>query len=113
MKYRIIGERELVLGFSLVGIEGTVASTRDEALEAFRLATSQGPSLGANAPREEERALVLIMTEEVAAMLEAEVREWQMTGEFPLIVEIPGLHGHLPGRKTLTESIREAIGIRV
>jgi V/A-type H+-transporting ATPase subunit F len=116
MKYRIIGERELVLGFSLVGIDGTVASTRDEALEAFRVATSQGASLSslaANAPRDEERALVLIMTEEVAAMLEDEVREWQMTGEFPLIVEIPGLHGHLPGRKTLTESIREAIGIRV
>jgi len=36
-----------------------------------------------------------------------------MSAEYPLIVEIPGLHGHLPGRKTLTDSIREAIGIRV
>ena len=102
VKYHVIGERELVLGFALVGVGGTVASTREEALAAFLRAIEEA-----------DRALVLILTEEIAAMLEAEVREWQMSGEFPLVVEIPGLHGHLPGRKTLTEAIREAIGIRV
>jgi len=28
-------------------------------------------------------------------------------------VEIPGIEGHLKGRKTLTDAIREAIGIQV
>lgn len=113
VKYHVIGERELVLGFALVGVGGTVASTREEALAAFLRATGSESSLAAPAIEEADRALVLILTEEIAAMLEAEVREWQMSGEFPLVVEIPGLHGHLPGRKTLTEAIREAIGIRV
>lgn len=113
VKYHVIGERELVLGFALVGVGGTVASTREEALSAFLRATGTESPLPVRAPEEADRPLVLILTEEIAAMLEGEVREWQMSGAFPLIVEIPGLHGHLPGRKTLTEAIREAIGIRV
>ena len=53
------------------------------------------------------------MTEDVANMLEKEVIDWQKGGKAPLIVEIPGLQGHLQGRKTLTDSIREAVGIQV
>jgi V/A-type H+-transporting ATPase subunit F len=30
-----------------------------------------------------------------------------------LIVEIPGIMGRMPGKKTLVDSIREAIGIHV
>lgn len=113
MKYSIIGERELVLGFSLVGVPGTVASTREEALDAFYRATGRGNLLAGGTPVAEERSKVLILTEEIASMLEDEVRDWQMGAEYPLIVEIPGLHGHLMGRKTLTDAIREAIGIHV
>ncbi|HOC28538.1 MAG TPA: V-type ATP synthase subunit F [Treponemataceae bacterium] len=113
MKYHVIGERELVLGFALVGINGTVASTREEAFDAFMRVTGRGNLLAGGVPVEGERAMVLILTEEVSAMLEEEVRDWQMNGEYPLVVEIPGLHGHLAGRKTLTDSIREAIGIHV
>ncbi len=113
MKYRVIGERELVLGFSLVGVPGTVVNSREESLAAFCRATGQGNSPGGSAPVPEERAKVLILTEEVSAMLEQEVRDWQMGGEYPLVVEVPGLHGHMTGRKTLTDAIREAIGIHV
>ncbi len=113
MKYYIIGERELVLGFALVGVSGAVAQTREEALEAFNRATGRGNLLSGATPVSGERSKVLILTEEIAAFLEEEVRVWQMEGEYPLIVEIPGLHGHLAGRKTLTDSIREAIGIHV
>lgn len=112
MKYAVIGERELVLAFALVGVGGTVANTRDEAVDAFARATGR-VGLLSQAPAEGERPKVLILTEEVSAMLEEEVREWQMGAEYPLIVEIPSLHGHIEGRKTLTDSIREAIGIHV
>ena len=62
---------------------------------------------------ESERPKVLIVTEDVADMLAEEIQVWQMKGKSPLIVEIPGLNGHIPGRKTLTDSIREAVGINV
>lgn len=113
MKYCVIGERELVLGFALVGVQGTVANTQEEAREAFYQVTGRGNLLAGGTPVTEERVKVLILTEDVAAMIENEVRDWQMKSEYPLIVEIPGLQGHLAGRKTLTDAIREAIGIHV
>lgn len=118
MKYFVIGERELVLAFSLVGVKGTVAVNRDGALDAFNQITGKGTLATATpaettVPVDSERPKVLIITEEVAVMLEEEVLQWQMSGNYPLIVEIPGIQGHMTGKKTLTESIREAIGIRV
>lgn len=111
MEYFVIGERELVLGFMLVGVKGKSVSNRQEALESFNRMTGQLSS--AYAPVEQDRPKVLILTEDVADMLSGEVQVWQMKGAAPLIVEIPGLHGHIQGRKTLTDSIREAVGIQV
>ena len=111
MQYYIIGERELVLAFALVGVQGSVAVTHDEALEAFNRITGRGGAFAS--PVEGGRPKVLILTESVIGMIEKEVLEWQKGGEYPLIVEIPGLQGHLQGRKTLTDAIREAIGVQV
>ena len=110
MEYFVIGERELILGFKLVGVDGTVALNRDEAVEAFNRVTGQGGAMSLPSP---ERPKVLILTEEVSAMLEEEVLAWQKKADYPLIVEIPGLGGHLKGRKSLTDAIREAVGISV
>ncbi len=111
MEYFIIGERELVLGFMLAGVKGQAASNRQEALQAFQLMTGQSSS--AAAPLAADRPKVLILTEDVADMLSGEVKSWQMEGKAPLIVEIPGLEGHIEGRRTLSDAIREAVGIQV
>ncbi|MBO4546519.1 MAG: V-type ATP synthase subunit F [Treponema sp.] len=111
MNYFVIAEREIVLAFAMVGVSGTVATNRAEALDAFNRATGKGGTM--NAPVGESRPKVLIITEEVSMLLEDEVVEWQQGAQYPLIVEIPGINGHLSGRKTLTDSIREAVGIQV
>ena len=36
-----------------------------------------------------------------------------MGGAYPLVVEIPGIDGHLEGRTSLIDSIRDAVGIHV
>ncbi len=114
MEYFVIGERELILGFKLVGVDGVVAVNREEALEAFNRVTGQGGGTAdALALPSLERPKVLILTEEVSAMLEEEVLAWQKKADYPLLVEIPGLGGHMKGKKSLTESIREAIGVSV
>ncbi|MBP7479906.1 MAG: V-type ATP synthase subunit F [Spirochaetaceae bacterium] len=112
MKYFVIGERELVLAFSLVGVSGETAVNRSEVLNAFRRITGSGTA-SVNAPAISERPKVLILTEEAASMIEEEVREWQMNGDYPLIVEIPALAGHMSGKKSLTDAIREAVGIHL
>ena len=111
MEYFVIGERELVLGFMLAGVKGQAVSNRQEALEAFNNMTGQ--SRHPDAPSASERPKVLILTEDVSDMLSKEVMDFQMKGKSPLIVEVPGLSGHIAGRKTLTDSIREAVGIQV
>jgi V/A-type H+-transporting ATPase subunit F len=111
LEYFVIGERELVLGFKLVGVKGKAVSNRQEALDSFNKMTGQLSSV--NSYAEQDRPKVLILTEDVADMLDEEVQSWQMKGKAPLIVEIPGLQGHIQGRKTLTDSIREAVGIQV
>ncbi|MBQ0162555.1 MAG: V-type ATP synthase subunit F [Treponema sp.] len=111
MDYYIIGERELVLAFGLVGVKGSFVSTRDEALDAFNRVTGQSGGLSAEVSKDIPR--VLILTENVSVMLEEEINSWQVKGKFPLIVEIPPLEGKVKGKKSLTDSIREAVGISV
>ncbi len=110
MKFYIIGEREIVLAFKMTGVMGTIAETRTEVLDIFNRVTGKGGV--ANVPTG-EIPQILILTEQAASLIEAEEIEWQKKGKIPLIVEVPGLNGHLKGKKTLSQSIYEAIGVKV
>ena len=110
MQYFIIGQREIVLAFKMTGIDGVVADTREQVLEAFNRVTGKGGI--ANVPSD-EIPRVLILTEEAASLIEDEEIQWQKTGRFPLIVEVPGLNGHMKGKKSLSDAIREAVGVNV
>jgi V/A-type H+-transporting ATPase subunit F len=101
MDFFVLGEDEVVIGFGTVGIQGRVITTRDEALAGFEYAVSL-PDLK-----------VLIITEETASLMEEKIMAWNMSGRFPLLVEVPGIQGRMEGKKTLVESIREAVGISV
>lgn len=115
MEFFFIGESELLTAFRFVGIDGIAVDGRDAALAAFRRVTSGWvEEAGMPLPATVGRGLrVLILTEEVADALGDELAEWQLSGEYPLVVELPGLAGRMPGRKTLVDSIRDAIGVHV
>lgn len=112
-----MGDGELVTAFRFAGVQGARVSGPDEAVGAFRKLTENwNETAGAALPDAgfgSEGCRVLIVTEEVADWLGGVLTEWQLRGRYPLVVEIPGLSGRLPGRKTLVDSIREAIGIHV
>ncbi len=110
MKFYIIGERELVLAFKLTGVDGTIAENRNDVLEAFNRVIGKGGI--ANVPSG-EIPKVLILTESAASQIEEEEIEWQKTGKFPLIVEIPALNGHVKGRKLLSDAIKQAVGVEI
>jgi vacuolar-type H+-ATPase subunit F/Vma7 len=112
VEYYFIGEREAAIGFRFVGIPGRAIYGREDTLEAFKRATGQERT-SSGSPYPEYGAKVLILTESALSLIEAEVLEWQFEAKYPLIVEIPGLSGHLQGKKTLVEAIREAVGIQV
>jgi vacuolar-type H+-ATPase subunit F/Vma7 len=97
----VIGDEEIVTGFRFVGVDGRVAYSRAEALEAFERAITGGS------------VMVLIITEQISALIADEVMNWQFNGSYPLVVEIPGIEGHLENRRSLIDSIREAVGVHV
>jgi V/A-type H+-transporting ATPase subunit F len=101
MDYFFMGSSELLTAFRFAGVDGAVAGDREEALAVFRRVTG------------EEAARILIVEESMVAALGDELVNWQLTGRYPLVVEIPGIAGHLEGRRTLVDAIREAIGIHV
>lgn len=117
-----IGEEELRVAFRLVGVDGRAVANREEALEAFLVATGQAlpagagdaASVGAAAPTERGRAAkVLVMSSETAAMVEEEAKEWRFGGEYPLIVEIPSPGAGPDEGRSLVAAIREAVGISI
>ena len=113
MDYYFLGDPELVTAFRFVGVAGATVQNADAALTAFRRITEGYDQTAGTVLPGAENCQVLILTEEVADWLGDTLIEWQLSDRYPLIVEMPGLMGKLPGRKTLVELIREAIGIHV
>jgi len=115
--FYFLGDEELVTAFRFIGIEGMSVKDSDEAVAAFRRITegwneTAGIVLPDSLPGT-DCCHILVLTEETADWLGNYMIDWQISGRYPLIVEIPGIGGRLEGRKTLVDSIREAIGIHV
>jgi len=115
--YYFLGDEELVTAFRFIGIEGIAVKDSGEAVAVFRKLTegwneTAGIVLPDSLPSAES-CYVLIVTEETADWLGDYMVNWQLSGRYPLLVEIPGIGGRLEGRKTLVDSIREAIGIHI
>ena len=113
MDYFFLGDPELVTAFRFVGIRGVSVSDADNACDIFyKITEGYDETAGTFLPGAGQ-CRVIIITEEVADWLGDSLVKWQLSDRYPLVVELPGLLGRLPGRKTLVDSIREAIGVHV
>jgi V/A-type H+-transporting ATPase subunit F len=101
VKFYCIGDEDTVRGFRLAGIEGQVVSDAAEAAAALQEAVRQ-PNIG-----------VLILADTVAAAIRDQVDAVRLECERPLLVEVAGPLGPVPGRKSLRQLVQEAVGIRI
>jgi len=101
LAYYVIGDEDTVLGFRYGGVPGTVVTNTQEAREAFARAV------------DDRRARILILTDVVAETIRDEVNKVRAAAAWPLVVEIPGPTGPLPGKRTLLQLIQEAVGVRI
>jgi V/A-type H+-transporting ATPase subunit F len=101
VEFFCIGDEETVLGFGLAGIEGKSVTTPEQTRAAL-----------AGALAASDYAVVMI-TDVVAQGIRPEIEAIRFERERPLIVEIPGPGGPLPGRRSLREVVQEAIGMRI
>lgn len=101
MKLLVIGHPEAVLGFSLVGVGGQAATSAPEVNQALDVALST-PDVG-----------IILVTEDVAGLIEARMDQLKMHSTVPLVVEIPAPGGPRPNRATLSDMVKRAIGIKI
>jgi V/A-type H+-transporting ATPase subunit F len=101
VKFHCIGDEETVRGFRLAGVDGDVVGRPREAAESLDGAVSD-TEIG-----------VVIITDVVAEGIRDRIEDLRLAATRPLVVEIPGPEGPMPGRKTLRRFVQEAVGIRV
>jgi V/A-type H+-transporting ATPase subunit F len=101
MKVLVIGHPEAVLGFSLVGVGGRVATSTADVNQALDDVLST-PGVG-----------IVLVTEDVAALIARRIDQLKLRSNLPLVVEIPAPAGMRPGQPALREVVQRAIGVRI
>jgi len=101
VKFFCIADEDTVRGFRLAGIAGQVVTSAEQTAAAVEKATAQ-TDCG-----------IIVLTERVAASIRRQLETIRLERDRPLVVEIPGPEGPLPGRKSLRQFVQEAVGIRV
>jgi V/A-type H+-transporting ATPase subunit F len=95
----VVGEEEVVLGFALIGVPGSVASTRDDALREL------------SAANEKRGQILLLVTEAVADLIRNEIRSAVVSG---IMVQV--ISGVRPARGPREDSqalLLSALGIKL
>lgn len=100
MKIWVIGHPEAVQGFSLVGINGVIAETR----ESMNIALDE-------ALANKDVGIVLV-TDDSAELVRNRIDQLKESVETPIFLEIPDPNGMNPERMTLTQVANRAIGIQ-
>ncbi len=101
MKVLVIGHQEAVLGFSLAGVDGQAVSTAEEANKALDAALAS-----------KDTGIVLV-TQDIAQMLQERVEDLKLHSTIPLVVEIPSPDGVPEDQPSLSEVVLKAIGIKL
>jgi V/A-type H+-transporting ATPase subunit F len=99
MKFFVIGDQEMVLGFQLAGLEGKVVNTAEEAQQALD-----------DIFKREDIGIILI-SERIASEIRVKVNQYLYKTTFPLILEIPDRHGPIENRPSIREMVRSAVGV--
>ena len=101
MKVLVIGHPDAVLGFSLAGVSGRVASNADEANQALD-----------DAQASKDIGIVLV-TQDVAEMIHARMDYLKLQSTIPLVIEIPSRSGVREGQASLGDIVLRAIGVKL
>ncbi len=99
--FLISDNKDTWVGMKLAGIDGVIAHTRDEVLQAIKSAIKT------------EDIGILILTEKVLDQAKDEVLHLKLKARKPLIVEIPDRHGSSRPQDMIANYIRDSVGIHI
>jgi vacuolar-type H+-ATPase subunit F/Vma7 len=95
----VLGEEESVLGFALIGIAGYAPADREDAQREF-IAVCERPG-----------QVLLLITEVVAAWIDAEIRNAVLKGM--TVQVIPGVHAVAERREDAAALLLSALGLKL
>jgi V/A-type H+-transporting ATPase subunit F len=102
MRIMVIGHPEAVLGFSLVGVHGQAAASVEEVNQALDRALAL-PDVG-----------IILVTEDVARLIETRMAQLKLHSTVPLVVELPGPQDEQqPDQPPLSEMVQRVIGLKL
>ena len=101
MKIQVIGHPEAVLGFSLAGVQGVAATSTEEVNNALDSAL-ESSDIG-----------IILVTQDVARLIQTRMDQLQLRSTIPLVVEIPGPEGMGPDQPSLSDVVLRAIGVKI
>jgi V/A-type H+-transporting ATPase subunit F len=101
MKVLVIGHPDAVLGFSLAGVHGQAVTNAADANQALDGALAS-KDIG-----------IILVTQDVAGMIQPRVDDLKLHSTIPLVVEIPSPAGVSSDQPSLGEVVLRAIGIRL
>lgn len=101
MKILVIGHPDAVLGFSLAGVGGQAVTSAEEAGRALDKALASR-DIG-----------IVLVTQDVAGMLQSRMEHLKLHSTIPLVVEIPSPEGVPGDQPSLSEIVLKAIGIKL
>jgi len=98
----VIGDADMVTGFSLVGVEGVEATSLEEANQALDEALARSD------------LAIVVVSEEFSAQqqLHERIEKIRRERREPLIVEIPGGKGK-PSATRMSDLISKTLGVRI
>ncbi len=100
MSMFVMGDKQTLLGFGLVGVPGEEISAAEQA----------HATLDALLDRDDMK--LILITEDLAAQMRDRVDELRLNRLHPVIVEIPGSQSEQPAR-SLREIVQKVVGIRL
>jgi V/A-type H+-transporting ATPase subunit F len=98
MSIVVIGDKNSVLGFGLVGVAGRTVKTLAEAEAALDEMLGQ------------KDVEIILITESWATQMADKINQLKMTAAQPVVLEIPGSEPG-PAGKSLRQLVQEAVGI--
>jgi len=101
MKILVIGHPDAVLGFSMAGVGGKVATNADAVNQALDEAQANR-DVG-----------IVLVTQDVAALIPARMENLKLRSTIPLVMEIPASGGTPEGQASLGDIVLRAIGIKL
>lgn len=102
MRYFVIcNNKDTLTGLRMAGIEGVLASSREQTTQALRTAAAD-KTIG-----------VLLINEKLAALCPEQIYDLKLNAQTPLVVEIPDRHRTGRSPDSITSYIRDAIGIKL